>query len=439
MMLASLLPLLPPAIIVGGTGWYSRRHFDLATTALLLLSILLYYFQFYHSSWMEFSVDAESHMDNVHFILEHHRIPTHNDHLAAARHPPGFYLATAAMLRAGQLAGLADPEQFARHLAMACYAVFILMGAHLLHLLLAETRGVYFSSLLLLLFWPVGVTMGGRITCDLLLFAAEAGALYTLVRWIKLPTPHHLVAPFLWGGMAVMGKNSGVLMIGLALLALLATAYHNRHQLSVLRRADLLYSIIFALLCYWLTFRHGSIVGHLDLYKGYHWDYLWDRVRDFNLFLLLFDTDLGMSQDSFWNMWLHTLLLGGSTMRWNSPSLLLTTQVLWGALLLYGFAGIIYARKQLQPLERYTLALFLFFTLFMIASALYLLMRTTNPNYMDARYAYPAMLAVPLLHGIAMKHHLLAGRTAMVKTGTWLSLSLAATTVILIGTQHLLI
>lgn len=438
MMLHYLLPLFPPAVIVGGMGVYSRRYFDPATTGLLLIAITLCYFHFYHSTWVEFSVDAESHMDIVRFMLEHHRIPTHNDHLAAARHPPVFYIATAALLRAGQLAGLADPEQFARQLAMACYAVFLVMGTHLLRLLLAEARGAYFSSLLILLFWPVGVTMGGRISCDLLLFAAEAGAFYALVRWIKLPTPQHLVAPFLWGGVAVMGKNSGVLMIDLAALALFTTAYANRHQLSVLRRADLLWSIVFALLCYWLTFRHGSIVGHLDLYKGYHWDYLWDKVNHFNLFLLLFDTDLGLSQDSFWNVWLHSLLLGSSTMRWNSPSLLLIAQVVWVVMLLYGFSGILHVRKQLHPLERYTLSLFLFFILFMIASEFYLLMRTTNANYMDARYAYPAMLAVPLLHGVAMKYHTLAGRHAMARLGIWLGVSLAAVTLALTGAQHLM-
>jgi hypothetical protein len=437
-MISLLLSLLPPALIVAGVVFYARaKAFDKITTLLILLALGVYYFHFYSTSWVQFAVDAEPHMTYIEFLIEHHRLPTAADNTgAAARHPPAFYLASAALLGSANTLGLAEPVQFTRHIAMLCYVIFIVMSTGMLRLMLKTPSMAYFSALLLLLFWPIGVTMGGRISCDILLFAGQAGALFALMRWQQDKSAERLCAPFIWGGIAVMGKNSGIIMIGFAGIALLKTAYDNRSNLRVFLRKDLAGAIVFASASAAFSLWHGWIMQHLEA-RGYYWDYLWQMTSSFSAFLFMYDTDLGLSQESFWNMWLHSLLLGDATMRWQYPDLMLASKVLWLALLFYATEGLIAARKALSPSEKGALQLLAVFVILMIVAALYLLLRTANVNYADARYAYPAVIAFALMHGLVMKHHHQAGRYAAYRIGSLLSIAFASVTLLLFGVQYL--
>lgn len=434
------LALYGPALLIAiSMVFYTRlRVWDGATTLLLLLALAVGYYFFYHTNWTEFSVDAESHLTYIRFIREHHRLPVPADGMGAAtRHPPAFYLAGAGLLELAEKQGVEDTIQFVRHLPMACYALFLILGTQLLRTVLLPWRGAYLGALLFLLFWPLGLTMGGRISCDILLFAAQAGALAALVRWLAEPTPVRLCASFLWAGVAVMGKNGGVFMLYFALAALAATAWQQRHHLRSLLRADLTGSILFACFCNLLNNRHSWIMQHVDDTYGilYFWEYVWNRMSVFNPFLLLYETDLGLGQESFWNTWLHTLLLGGSTMRWNSPLLVLTCKVVWVATLVYDADGLLRSRKTLLALEKQSLALLAMFTAITVAAAAYLLLRTANPNYADARYAYPAVLGFALLHGTALHQHFAAGRQNLYRLGLLFAASFAALSIALVACQ----
>jgi hypothetical protein len=355
---------------------------------------------------------------------------------AAARHPPAYYLAAAAILNTARSLEMDNAEQMVRTISLALYMVFLLIGTQLLRAMLLHSPSAYYTSLVLLLFWPIGITMAGRITCDILLFTGQAGTLYALVKWLETKSPACLAAPFFWAGVAVMGKNSGVVMIGFAGAALLITAYGQRKNPALLIRKDIFLGIVFAAVNAAFSFWHGWIMHHIEAF-GYYWDYLWKMAGSFNAFLFLYDANLGLSQDSFWNLWLHTLLLGSSAMPWKYPDLVIALKVLFCAMLFYGSEGILRARKVLSEHEKSSLLLLATFVVFMLSSELYLLLRTANVNYADARYAYPAVMAITLMYGIAMKHHQLAGRLGTYRAGALIGGAFAGTTILIFVLQFI--
>lgn len=438
-MIAFLLSMAPAPLLVSGVAMQARKQsFDSPTQALLLLAMVLSYFQLFLTNWEQFAIDASSHMEYVHFLLKYHRLPVGSDYAgAAARHPPLFYIATASMLALAQKLQLAAPEQFARHVPMLCYAVFIFMGTRILHSLLHEHRAAYLSALVVFLFWPIGITMGGRISCDIFLYTAQAGSLFALIRWLQQPAPERLVSPFIWGGIAVLAKNGGVFMIALSAIALLRTAFLYRHTPRLLLRYDLLLAINFALLSCVLTFRHGSVLRSIE-HVGYFWPYMWDKISHFNLLVFLCDTSLGLTQDSFWNMWLHTLLLGDSAMGWRFPALLILLKLLWMCILLYVISGLLQYRKHMSAWEKSSLALIACFAFIMIAAAIFMLLRTTNANYMDARYAYPVVIGIALAMGTVMKYHTITQQKNLLMLGSVLSGTFALSTCLLILAQQFL-
>ncbi len=433
-----LAALVPFALIAALSLYYSyRAGFDRVTLLLFGAVLALIQFHICATGWEDFTVDSISHMTYVEFLLDNHRLPTPEDGIgAAARHPPLYYVLCAALLGSARALELPEPEQLARYLSFGIYALFLINGMHILRLLLQPGSGSYYFALLLFFFWPVGITMAGRLSCDVMLFAGQAGAFYGLIRWIKTREAGSLSIAFWWAGLAVLGKNSGVVMVWLATLALAFTLWQQRRNIGKLLRPGLIISGAFAWLCNSHTTRHGWIMTHITE-ESYAWEYVWSRISSFNPFLFLYDTQLGLGQESFWNVWLHTLLLGNSSLNWPCPDLIIVQKVVWLAMLVYGVASVLRAWKKLEMPERLTLLLLAGFAGFMICAALYLLLRTTNSNYADARYAYPVVILFALMHGLAVKYQQQAGNISIYRVGISLSAAFSFIAIALLLTQPL--
>lgn len=429
--------MVPFALIAVLSLSYSyKAGFDKVTLLLLAAVLALIQFHIRSSGWADFTVDSLSHMTYVQFLLDNHRLPTPADGIgAAARHPPLYYILSAALIGSARAMELPEPEQLARYLSFFIYAAFLIIGMHILRLLLQQSAS-YYCALLLFLFWPIGITMAGRISCDVMLFTGQAGALYGLIRWIKARDANNLSLAFCWAALAVLGKNSGVVMIWLVTAALAFTLWEQRKNIRSVLRPTLIAAFTFAWACNSHTAHHGWIMTHLTE-ELYAWEFVWNHVNNFNLFLFLYDTQLGLAQESFWNMWLHTLLLGSSSLNWPYPDLVLTQKVVWMVMLTYGVAALLRSWKKLEMPERLTLLLLVGFTGFMICAALYLLLRTTNMNYADARYAYPVVILFALVHGLAMKYQQQAGNISIYRVGILLSVAFSFITIALLLTQHL--
>lgn len=406
------LMLLPPLLIMVAAAATMRwLRFDTKTMLPVLLALCLCLGHILNTTWRDFTVDADAHMMYVDFIHEHQRIPGPLDHAGgAARHPPAYYVAAERMIAAGEALGVADPKQWARYVSFACYAMFLILGVCSFRLVMdTQTKGYsgYYCAVWLLAFWPLGITMSGRVTCDLLLYVAFAGSIYSTLCWLKNPAPKSLAALFWWAGLGEMAKNMGVLLLVWAIAVSLWTLFKHRKEWREFLRPNLILALIFTGGSHLGNASHGWIIAHEDsLGIYYHWGYLWRKLTSFNLFLWLLDIDMGLSQDSFWNMWVHTIMLGDGALRWRGIPAQLAILALWLAVIAYSVVGLIQLRRAFTTYEKSSLLFFAGLTAVIIVSALYMLLRSANPNYMDARYAYPSVIGIALLPGLVIQRYI---------------------------------
>jgi hypothetical protein len=410
-----------PVVIGLAVLFYARRlQFDNLSILLVIVALGLYYVHFYHTRWDEFAIDAQSHAGYVEYIAEHSQLPPVHFN-SATRHPPFFYIVSAVFYKFGQLEHMQDPLLMARHFSMLCFMGFILLSTCLLRLLLPNESEGYYAALLLLLFWPIGVTMGSRITCDILLYASEAGVLYGLVKWLLAKDVKYLSAAFLWSGVAVLSKSPGIIMLGIASCVLITALYEQRRNCAIFIKAHLASAILFALLCCCLTFMHergvwtpASVITEHTVFADTHVKL--DTFYGFNVFLFLFDNSMGLSKESFWNMLLHSLMLGNGAMLWKAEYIPIIFNILWVAIILYFLEGALQYRRKLMPGNGIFVLLGLFLFL-MVLSMMIMRVRVNNVEYSDARYIYPVVAIIALCHGRVTQCHKEHGNMRAYKTG----------------------
>jgi len=416
-----------------------RQRFDTRSICLILAAIGLYYFHFYNTPWDKFTIDAPSQAAYVKHLVEYGALPT-VEHTTAAHHPPAFYVMAASFFRLAQVVQN-DPISTARHAAMICFVVFTLMSVNLLRLMLPPRSGGYYAALMVLLFWPIGVTMGARLMCDIFLYAGEAGVIFYLARWFQTRTVESLSGAFLWAGVSVLGKNSGSAMLALDFCVLFLAVYQYRCDMRMFLRGGLFLSILFAVACCMFTFlcERGAWTTQAILFGGSPYDLsLWWRTfAHFDLFLFAFDSDMGLSHDIFWNMFLHSLLLGNGAMIWGSIYIPLFFNVLWLAIIVYGLEGMLsYGRKLLRAQTAYIL-LWLFVGM-LTFSMMFVRIRMNNTEYSDARFIYPVVAVIALWHGTVIEQHRLKGRARLAQLGMVLAAGFLVLTPALFMIQNLL-
>jgi len=413
----SILYYIFPLPVCLLTFLYAKwQRFDARTIALLFVAVSLYYFHFYHTRWDQFTIDAQSHAGYVSYIAQHDALPTQAVN-SATRHPPAFYIVAAGLYKLAQYTH-SDPLQTARHVSMMCFIVFILMGISMLRLLLPQQTSGYYAGVLLLLFWPIGVTMGARLMCDILLYATEAFTLYALAGWCQKNDPLNLSKAFIGSGLCVLAKSTGLLMLLLTVGALAIMLYEYRRKWRELLNPPLLLSISFMLVCCLLTFgreQHWTtwliISGTLAPVRLF-----WlDTFGSFNVFLFAFDTNSGLSSGMFWNMLLHSLMLGNGDIMWKAVYIPILLNVLWLVILIYLVEGLIRFGGVLIK-DRSCILLWVF-CLIMIGAMVFMRIRLGNPQYADARYIYPVVIAVALFFGRIIDLNQQAGRLRLYRLG----------------------
>jgi hypothetical protein len=412
-----------------------KNRFDTWSIVLIAIALCLYYFHFFHTSWDEFTIDAATHTEYVKFIAIKNAFPTPVD-TYAARHPPLYYLFAAGIYKIAAFLGEKEPLLIVRHLSMACYIAFIIFSALLLRLLLQTPSHAYYFALSLLLSWPLGVTMGSRITCDIFLHAAEIATVYFLVRWLQEKNIRALDGVFISAGMSMLAKNPGVIMLGISFLILSLAIIEYRREIKKLLRWDLIISILFSLACGVHTFKHGWITNFTShespIANPIAW---WNAFNSFNLFLFLYDTDMGLSHDMFWNMLPHTLLVG-EYLPWKQPGILIGFHVLFLALMIYLVEGFWQYKKMLtkQNAGYFLLGLFSFI---MIGAMMFMRIRTGNIEYGDARYIYPVVTVIAIYFGKVTEINVNAGRSVAYRFSMLLTGGFVLLTILLFSTQHI--
>lgn len=429
-----MLPYLLPALGVAALTFALLRYrrFDRVSILIILAGLCGYYLHFYETGWTEFSLDPEAHAYYVKTLANDHRIPT-SEETSASHHPPTYYLMAAGAYRVALHYHAAEPLDDARHVSMICFVLFIVMGASLLRLLLPPCGLAYYISLLMLVFWPVGMTMGSRLSCDILLYAGEAGVFYALARWYVTRQADDLSDAFIWCGVSVLGKNSGIFMLGVTALVLAKALFDRRAEWRVILTRRMVLSVLFAGGCTALTVWHGWIGTHMRVSQGNHWLALWHVLWSFNPTLLLLDTDMGLSGHLFWNRVLHSLILG-DFLPWGSGDIEIALNIIWAAILVYLLTGIGQFRRMagaLAPIVR----VFALIMLMWVASMVAIRVRSGNLAYADSRYIYPVVIVITLFHGLLMEQYRISGKPGLCRVGAGLGAAFALLAVLLLAAR----
>jgi hypothetical protein len=318
---------------------------------------------------------------------------------------------------------------------MLCFIVFTLLSITMLRTFLPDRTEGYYCALALLLFWPLGVTMGARITCDLLLYAAQAGVLYTLARWFKDSEISWLCGAFIWAGVSVLAKNTGVIMLGLSCGVLALALYEHRQNIRLILRRDLILAVIFAFISYFLTLMHGWITDNVQVLGPQYDFYYWLRsFISFNPYLFITDISVGDPHGMFWNMVLHSFLIG-DVLPWKTSNILIAFNVWWFAIILYLLNGA-RGKYDVSIADSRITRLFGAYIFLTIGAMMFMAVRSGNLCYADGRYIYPAVALLAVFYGIVVERHLKAGRMRLYKTGISLAAGFIVLTFVLINSQY---
>lgn len=340
--------------------------------------------------------------------------------------------------------GVVDPMLVVRHLSMAFYLVFVAFSALTLRYLLPPGAPPYKAALALFAFWPIGVTMGARITCDIMLYAGEMGVFYYLVRWLREENPSLLAPVFFCAGISVLAKNSGIFFLAFSFLSLLHAAYLYRKNLQQLLTLRLFFSVFFALAAAYWTFSRASMFAYMPYadHRAYTWlDYLriyglFDPYEFLDASIINLQTREG--QPLFWNWFMRSLLLG-HFIEWKALSIVFAIGCAWLAMLLYLLVGVAVNLKMLLK-KRPKVYLFLMFSgAVLIASLIAARIRVPNPAYADARYIYPILPIILIFYGKIMQKWEDCGKEAGWRVGNGLALSMVLLSMALFAAQHVLL
>lgn len=403
-------------------------RFTGGTLALFAGAMLLYHAYHLMPGWERFSPDAEAHAAYVEFVADYHMLPP-SEVASAARHPPAYYILAAGFYTLAKQTGKGDPLSAARLASLVSYILFAVFSALLFRLLLAEGEREYHLALALLLFMPMSMVMTGRLLNDPLSYAGQMGCLYALVRWLKADTMPSLSAAFLMSGLSMLAKNSGVMMAGLCLLVLLASLWRDRARWKRYVCVHLALSMLLATLCWLISLRHGWIADHLHPVPYMDIWAVLDIFLSFQPFLFLYDTNLGLSRSYFWNMLLHSMVLG-DTLPWRAEDVVLLLKLLWSALLLY----LIIHLPRLRELPRTDYAPVLLLVLFAalsVGGVMAMRVHTGNNFYADARYIHPVVPLMFLCFARLLELHKTHGRLAARRIGVGVAAAFIAASILL--------
>lgn len=429
-------------------GW-KRLAFDRLSIAFFLAAAALCYLNFYgiYSPYFQpvtsnFALDPGEHEAYIHYILEHGSIPSRFI-TGAAHHPPGYYLLASGLYKIFDVLGAEHPMHAVRHLSMVFYFTFLTFAALLLRTVLITSSTAYYAALCLVLFWPIGITMGARITPDIPLYAAETAVLYYGVTWLKKKELAALSNILFAAGCALLVKNSGMLWVIIAsVIGCMAIARsYAAHGRTVIKHS--MPGMVFVLLCVAVTAYHGTWEHYAAqaIAGTQQWSQVLRSFTVFDLPLYVHSTIINPhtveSQALFWNIFLRSLILG-TMIDWKALAVVFTLGIWELALIAYIAFGILKFFRFFRA-DAAICVMLLVPSAAMIGMMMLASVHSPNFYYYDARYAYPIVVVIAAFFGKIIVAAQKNGNAFTVQTGRGLATGLVLLSISLFISQYILL
>ncbi len=426
-----------------------KLQFDKKTIALLLAALALYYFHFYSTQVSDFTIDWGYHTAYIRYLAEDFwahssLVVTHaNASLPEIFYQlPTYYILATPLYQWGDALGLHAPFEMVRHLSMLFYCGFLFFGILTLRIMVHPVGLPYYAALALLLFWPLGVTMAGRVHPDILAYFMQMGIVYHLVCWIRIRQSASLAKAFMFSGLGMLVKMPSMLYFLVALVCLAVALYQQRRHLKQFLTPPLVLAILFAVLCRYFAVTHFFALD--DIALAHHvppaWDQLLRIYTYFNPLVFVWDTMINPymyeTYPPFWPYFLRTLVVG-DVITLRALVLLFVIGVLLLAMLVYVAIG--FARRgEVTREERHFSWFFTLLSCILIgALGMVRYSRIEEIQFGNARYIFPLYVILILAYGKAMEWHERAGRGLTVRIGNGIALGMVLLSVGLFLMQHI--
>jgi tetratricopeptide (TPR) repeat protein len=220
--------------------------------------------------------DSKEHLEYINYVQEHRALPSPTEGWEMYQ-PPLYYVIAAASLSACKLSS-SDPGSILLLRLIGAFigiAQFVLVFLSLRLLFPARTA---FVGLLLAAFLPMHLYLAHYVTNEMLAAALATATLYLGLRLLKNDAPR--ASQFAWVGLALgaamLAKATGVLLLPVVVVAIVAKLAHGRTPLTIsLRNLGLLLAICFAA-CGWhyarIWLKFGTpLLGNWDVISGFSW------------------------------------------------------------------------------------------------------------------------------------------------------------------------
>ncbi len=416
-----------------------RLRFDNTSIVILLSAVVLYFSYFFHSEWLAFTPDPSLHRAYVDYIATHAALPS-TEMNPAARHPPAYYALAALFEKFGMWAGGKEPIYYARYLSMALYIAFVTLAALTIRSMFAARDRIYYLALAMIAFWPIGVTKSGIIHSDILAYPTEMSAIYFLLQWLQRKEGRSLSLAMFCTGLAMLAKNSAVIILIISSAILFYALWKNRYDLRRFLTPSLLSSIAFAAASSYWTLHHdvAPVIRREYINPAAEWTDIFYMFFYFDPYLFLQETIINPHQgDSiyhFWHYYLRSLLLG-DFITWKALAIVFAFGAVWLAVIVYILYGLWKVKK--FPAEERTGLTFLCSVAALFTGVIIYMFYILAPPTMvaDGRYAYPIITIIAIFFGKAMEWHKRAGRDIACQVGGGLALGFVLLTILLFISQ----
>jgi hypothetical protein len=383
---------------------------DLGSRTSVLLSLCLLYTGYWYGFHSDYAYtnDMMYHVKYVRFLQ--HDITGYLRYLGEEHwHPPSYYMLAAAYLNLIEYLTRIDTFPALRLLSVPMFIAYMLYSLRTLRLVRQGEGLHYFLCCLLILFWPLAVLMGARISNDLLMYMLWSMFFFYLVRWQLQHATRDLYLTLLMVGLTFMVKTNAFILLGVTgccVLRMLLIGQMRWPQLLAPRMwqcyAFIVLGIAFNLsrsLVSWLLY------GGSPVYLGMGWeeDMPLSRVFSFDLgyylahpYITPYDV---FNQPDAANHFLKTLLYG--EFGWKLIPLAQGMNILLLAFIVATCVGVIYGCRQRLLVWKMLYLNLVSIALSVAASVIFLIIKDSM-LCMDARFIFPFIVPLVLLYASAL-------------------------------------
>lgn len=384
---------------------FTRRYLPLYAVAILTASLYFCLHMFYHTGKEDYAPDSWGHVEYLRYLRDHWTIPPPHKGWQFYQ-APLYYVSAGLFGGAGKLLGIKYIIA-ARHFSILCVLAFQFYGMRTIHKAIDDIR-IAVPAAVLFAFWPLVMSLTGRIGNEVLLYPLWAASIYYLFCWYRENRTRDLCIALMLCAIMLLVKISAIVpLFTIGAVVLHKSLYNRTGQLRTLLQSKYIWlsvaciAIAFsAMLGRTLYYKYtqepqlGLIIGNI------YQDGAFNAIKADNSFDAFFTLDtLSVMNEPFWNIfddktgrqnfWIsYTKSMNFGFFTWHDPSLAIMMNI--GLLGIFGYVALTFMFRMHSDNCTF------FFLCIITIVGTQLVNRLMNQTYVthDARMTFPVIICI---------------------------------------------